>query len=48
MADVQLGILEKTQLELNFGGTLVKLLYAFLWQEYVLTGADILLDPEVL
>lgn len=47
MADVNLGILEKTQLELNFGGTLVKLLYAFLWQEYVLTGADIFLDPEV-
>ena len=25
----------------------MKLIYAFLWQEYALTSADIFLDPEV-
>lgn len=42
-----MGILEKAQLELDTAGTLIKLIYAFLWQEYVLTSADIFLDPEV-
>jgi len=46
-ADLELGILEKAQLELDTAGTLIKLIYAFLWQEYVLTSADIFLDPEV-
>ena len=34
-------------MELDTLATLIKLIYAFLWQEYVLTGADIFLDPEV-
>ena len=46
-ADVTLGILENIQLELDTLATLIKLIYAFLWQEYVLTGSDIFLDPEV-
>ena len=45
--DVHVGILEKAQLELDFLATLVKLIYAFIWQEYALTSADIFLDPEV-
>merc|ERR1711971_415681 len=45
--DVHVGILEKAQLELDFLATLIKLIYAFLWQEYALTSADIFLDPEV-
>ena len=31
-ADINLGILEKGQFQLNTVGTLVKLIYAFLWQ----------------
>lgn len=46
-ADVNLGILDNIQLELDTLATLMKLIYAFLWQEYVLTGSDIFLDPEV-
>merc|ERR1712033_105321 len=46
-ADVSLGFLEHAQFQLNTVGTLVKLIYAFLWQEYALTDADIFLDPEV-
>jgi len=46
-ADINLGILEKGQFQLNTVGTLVKLIYAFLWQEYALTDAEIFLDPEV-
>jgi len=46
-ADIQLGLIEKPRLQLNTLGTLMKLMYAFLWQEYVLTDADIFLDPEV-
>jgi len=46
-ADVNLGILDNIQLELDTLSTLIKLIYAFLWQEYVLTGSDIFLDPEV-
>ena len=46
-ADVTLGIMENIQLELDTLATLIKLIYAFLWQEYVLTGSDIFLDPEV-
>jgi len=46
-ADINLGVLEKGQFQLNTVGTLVKLIYAFLWQEYALTDADIFLDPEV-
>merc|ERR1719348_2085878 len=46
-ADVSLGLLEHAQFQLNTVGTLIKLIYAFLWQEYALTDADIFLDPEV-
>jgi len=46
-ADVSLGFLEHAQFQLNTVGTLIKLIYAFLWQEYALTDADIFLDPEV-
>jgi len=46
-ADVNLGILELYQFQLNTVGTLTKIIYAFLWQEYALTGNDIFLDPEV-
>jgi len=46
-AEINLGVLEKGQFQLNTVGTLVKLIYAFLWQEYALTDADIFLDPEV-
>ena len=46
-ADVSVGILEKIQLELDTAATLIKLIYAFMWQEYVLTSSDIFLDPEV-
>merc|ERR1719244_1772782 len=45
--DISLGLLEKAQFQLDTVGTLIKLIYAFLWQEYVLTDADIFLDPEV-
>ena len=44
---MNLGILDNIQLELDTLATLMKLIYAFLWQEYVLTGSDIFLDPEV-
>ena len=46
-AEVSVGILEKIQLELDTVATLMKLIYAFMWQEYVLTSSDIFLDPEV-
>ena len=44
---MSVGILEKIQLELDTVATLIKLIYAFMWQEYVLTSSDIFLDPEV-
>ena len=44
---MSVGILEKIQLELDTAATLIKLIYAFMWQEYVLTSSDIFLDPEV-
>jgi len=46
-ADVSLGFLEHAQFQLNTVGTLIKLIYAFLWQEYALTDSEIFLDPEV-
>merc|ERR1740131_859029 len=45
--DVSLGFLEHAQFQLNTVGTLVKLIYAFLWQEYALTDNELFLDPEV-
>jgi len=46
-ADVSLGYLEHAQFQLNTVGTLMKLIYAFLWQEYALTDNPLFLDPEV-
>jgi len=46
-ADVSLGFLEHAQFQLNTVGTLIKLIYAFLWQEYALTDNELFLDPEV-
>ena len=37
-ADINLGILEKGQFQLNTVGTLVKLIYAFLWQASIYAG----------
>ena len=45
--EVNIGLLELAQLELDTVATLMKLIYAFLWQEYVLTNNDLFLDPEV-
>ena len=44
---MSLGLLELAQLELDTVAVLMKLMYAFLWQEYVLTDNDLFLDPEV-
>jgi len=46
-AEVSIGLLQKAQFELNTVGTLMKIIYAFLWQEYALTSNDLFLDPEV-
>ncbi len=39
--------MQLAELELNTLATLIKLLNAFLWQEYALTSSPIFLDPEV-
>jgi hypothetical protein len=44
---IELSLAEKGQIEGNTIGTVLKLLYAFLWQEEVLVSAPILLDPFV-
>jgi len=47
---IALSSLEKTAMGLKFGGTLVKIFYAFLWQEWVLTfgpNDELLLRPRV-
>jgi len=46
-ANTSFGILELGHFQLNTVGTLTKIIYAFLWQEYALTDSDIFLDPEV-
>ena len=46
-ANVNLGPLEHTRFIGNFLSSLIKLIYAFLWQEQRLTDNDIFLDPEV-
>lgn len=46
-ADVSLGFIDHAQFQLNTVGTLMKLIYAFLWQEYALTDNPLFLDPEV-
>jgi len=46
-ANTSFGILELGHFQLNTVGTLTKIIYAFLWQEYALTDNDIFLDPEV-
>ena len=44
---IQLSLVEKGQIEGNTIGTVLKLLYAFVWQEEVLVDSSILLDPFV-
>lgn len=46
-AHIQLSVAEKGRIEGNTIGTVLKLLYAFLWQEEVLVTSNILLDPFV-
>jgi len=46
-ANTSFGILELGHFQLNTVGTLTKIIYAFLWQEYALTDSEIFLDPEV-
>merc|ERR1712013_423606 len=46
-ANTSFGILELGHFQLNTVGTLTKIIYAFMWQEYALTDNDIFLDPEV-
>jgi len=46
-ADISFGALELGHFQLNTVGTLMKIIYAFLWQEYALTDSTIFLDPEV-
>ena len=38
---------EKLQLDLDFDSALVKLIYAFIWQEWVITDNPMVFDPEV-
>jgi len=45
-ADISFDSLELGHFQLNTVGTLMKIIYAFLWQEYALTDSDIFLDPE--
>ena len=44
---IQLSLEEKGRIEGNTIGTVMKLLYAFLWQEEVLVSSTILLDPFI-
>ena len=44
-ADIRIGLLEKVQLIGNFASTMVKLLYAFVWQEQTL-DIPFVFDPE--
>jgi hypothetical protein len=44
---IQLSLAEKGKIEGNTIGTVLKLLYAFVWQEEVLVDSAILLDPFV-
>ena len=47
MTDVQVTLVEKLQLEENFLSALIKLIYAFIWQEWAITDNPIFLDPDV-
>ena len=44
--DLSIPILQRIQLQNNFESTLIKLMYAFLWQEWVVTNATIIFDPD--
>ena len=44
---IQLSLAEKGKIEGNTLGTILKLVYAFLWQEEVLVTSPILLDPFI-
>lgn len=46
-SELHIGLLEKMQFIINVLGTAVKLIYAFLWQEQVLTDNTFFLDPVV-
>ncbi len=44
---IELSVTEKGKIEGNTIGTVIKLLYAFVWQEEALVTNDIFLDPFV-
>ena len=44
---IELSLAEKGKIEGNTIGTVLKLVYAFVWQEEVLVSSTILLDPFV-
>jgi hypothetical protein len=44
---IELSVAEKGKIEGNTIGTVLKLLYAFVWQEEVLVDSAILLDPFI-
>ncbi|XP_018010700.1 uncharacterized protein LOC108668079 isoform X2 [Hyalella azteca] len=46
-SNLDLGIIEETKFLENLIGTTSKLIYAFIWQEHVLTDNPQFLDPEV-
>ena len=43
---MNLGVLQTVELETNFASAMVKLLYAFVWQEWVLTNNPAVFEPE--
>lgn len=46
-ASLNLTTQEKLELDGNFASTLIKLLYAFVWQEWVVSDDPIILDPDI-
>lgn len=44
--DLELSHEEEDQLLANFESALIKMLYAFLWQEWVITDKPIIFDPD--
>lgn len=47
MSDIELTSIEIIQLDANFDSALIKLLYSFIWQEWVITDNPMLFEPEV-
>ena len=45
-ADVHLDLDEKTKLLKNTAGTVIKVMYAFVWQESILDLGDVILTPD--